>query len=493
YRLVEPLSKDDLNRLQQERQFPGESPSLLYQHRDSLIGLNASGPDVWQIQDTAWLVNHSPIPGMGWTLHQVRKQSEVLLPTLVCLMGLSLVAGLWLMFMAERRKKAEYQLSVQLAEVNRREDLQRLIDNIHIGVLICSEEGGITSMNDYAENLLLAGADFHAGQRVNLVDLLKIQSLQSLEDHLLVKPETPQYAETWTRIGEQPVPVMFAVSRVEYAGRQQYLMTLINIAKRKRAEDELVRLNASLEETVQERTQALESAQKALLQKSKAAALGKMAATIVHELSQPLSAMNSSVAALESKLKRENWDGAAQSASRLKPLSSKMQRVIRMLKHFSYEDQQEAESLDLFALVNQVIEVNQDQLQERGIELSFLPKIPSFSHCVMGSSLKMDLAISNLLRNAMDAAEDQPHPRIQIHLSRDDGWLKLTVQDNGGGVAPALMDQLFDPYVTTKKVGKGIGLGLSITQEVVQQMNGRLEVKNTEGGACFTVLMPGNA
>ncbi len=488
YQLIAPLSLQQREQLISERQFPDEDPAMLFQKSASLGWF--SDTDLWHIGRDAWLVNHSPIEGMDWTMHQVKRQSELVLPTMVCFAVLTLVAVLWLLFMIERRKKARYRASIRQAETQRREDLQRLIDNIHIGVLVCSADGRISSMNDYAENLLLAGADFRDGQQVSVVDLLQIPSLQTLQSPVALQQQAPQYAETWTRIGGQPVPVMFAVSPVVYDNREHYLVTLINIAKRKRAEDELVKLNASLEETISERTRELETAQQALLQKSKAAALGKMAGTIVHELSQPLSAMNSSVAALEYKLKRENWQGAAQSASRLKPLSSKMEKVVRMLKHFSYGESEQLEAIDLLAVVEQVVEVSADQLTERGVQLNIHQQLPAEHGKVMGSALKLDLAVSNLLKNALDAVADCAEPTINIGLREDNGELLLTLADNGGGIDSAIMGQLFNPYVTTKEVGKGIGLGLSITQEIVQQMQGTLDVCNRDGGACFTLRLP---
>ena len=80
-------------------------------------------------------------------------------------------------------------------------------------------------------------------------------------------------------------------------------MTIVNIKRRKAVEDELVAINEHLEDMIEDRTKKLQEAQAKLLQKNKATALGNMAATIVHELSQPLTAMNSSIAAINAKIK----------------------------------------------------------------------------------------------------------------------------------------------------------------------------------------------
>ena len=247
-------------------------------------------------------------------------------------------------------------------------------------------------------------------------------------------------------------------------------------------------LNASLEETVEARTQELKDTQIELIQKNKAAALGNMAATIVHELSQPLAAINSSVAAIQSKAKRGNWEGANESVSRLMPLSSKMNHVIKLLKYFSYEDSTMVESVTLSSLVTQSVEVLRDQINEKNISIHIDDQYQDVS--VLVSPIKIDLAISNLLKNAIDAVEAVNEPVMNIHTELKKDMIRLCIEDNGGGVDKQIMGQLFNPYFTTKEVGKGMGLGLSITYEVVQQHEGKISTVNTKKGARFSIDLP---
>ncbi len=144
------------------------------------------------------------------------------------------------------------------------------------------------------------------------------------------------YHETYAlKNGQKDVPVMFALIKLAIMEEDLYLMTFVNIKRRKDAEDELVKINNSLEETIQMRTRELHKAQEKLIQQNKATALSNMAATIVHELSQPLSAMNSSIAAVNAKINHQDFEGAVDSANRLTPLSQKMYNVIKLLKYFS--------------------------------------------------------------------------------------------------------------------------------------------------------------
>lgn len=281
---------------------------------------------------------------------------------------------------------------------------------------------------------------------------------------------------------------MFSVGKIQSDGVDAYLMSVINITRRKQVEDELLQVNESLEETIDARTTELRNTQNELMQKNKAAALGNMAATIVHELSQPLAAINSSVAAIQNKVEQDNWLGARESLSRLMPLSSKMNNVIKLLKYFSYEDDALVEEMALSDIVRQAVEILQDRLTERGIGVEFDDQCPEA--LVKVSPIKIDLAVSNLLKNAIEALENIPNPCILVTLRKNVPVVSLTIQDNAGGVDEHIMGQLFNPYFTTKEVGKGMGLGLSITYEIVQQHGGVIAAENVADGACFTIDLP---
>ena len=91
----------------------------------------------------------------------------------------------------------------------------------------------------------------------------------------------------------------------------------------------------------------------------------------------------------------------------------------------------------------------------------------------------------------MDAVEGCVNALIQVTVDNpQNGFVRLTVQDNGAGVDQAILDKLFNPYFTTKEVGRGMGLGLSITGEVIQEHDGLIDVKNTGLGACFRIHLP---
>ena len=174
---------------------------------------------------------------------------------------------------------------------------------------------------------------------------------------------------------------------------------------------------------------------------------------------------------------------------RLSPLSKKMTNVIGLLKSYSYEDDSLVEEILFDRIVQQALEVLFDRFQNENITIEYKNDFPDAK--VRVNPIKIDLAISNLLKNAMDAVEGRSDALIQVTIeNRQEGFVVLIVQDNGDGVDQAILDKLFNPYFTTKEVGRGMGLGLSITGEVIQEHDGMIDVQNTLLGACFRIHLP---
>ena len=96
----------------------------------------------------------------------------------------------------------------------------------------------------------------------------------------------------------------------------------------------------------------------------------------------------------------------------------------------------------------------------------------------------------NLLRNALDAMQGKPCKRLEIRLEADEQLWRLSVIDNGGGIAEEHLNQVFDPFFTTKPVGDGLGLGLAVSFAIVHESGGRLSVENGEAGAVFALTLP---
>lgn len=504
YRSIGQLSAQVVDHITGINQFPNETHNPLYTKAYSTQFFNQAHRDVWSIDGDSYVVNNFPIKRVNWTLYHLDNQRNILFRSVSFLLSSLLITLILFLLWQERSSRLQLRQEARDAERTRRTELQNMLNNIHIGVLVFNQQGKILSMNDHAEHLLKHGNKFDESANIFVqelidIDIEAIEFDQYLQDDIAV----PAYHETQTiyksatkpklekvAIDEisQAIPIMFSVGKISQYDGIVYLMTVINITKRKEVEKELVLVNEFLEEKVEQRTQELRHTQAELMQKNRTTALGNMAATIVHELSQPLAAINSSVAAAQAKVLKENWQGASESIQRLSPLSKKMNNVIGLLKSYSYEDALLVEKVMFAGLVQQAIDVLHDRLQTEKITIDYKNNFPQA--IVKVNTIKIDLAISNLLKNAMDAVEGQVDALIEIMVVEHELSVMLIVQDSGNGVEQAVLDKLFNPYFTTKEVGRGMGLGLSITGEVIQEHDGNIEVKNTQKGACFSFSLP---
>lgn len=490
YRSIGRLPDQVVEEINQQQQFKGKTITTLFDKSDSYTGPGGLLLSFWKISGDTYLVNDFPISDTGWTLYYLHKNQHFLISTLWFFSVLMMSFILLFLYLRERRATMRSRQIAQENEKRHRSELEAIIENIHIGVISLDENGRIRFLNHAARDLLKLDRIAESREGVKIQQLIDMGELPEFDtDHfasgVIVKP----FYESTLLVDEaSATPVMFAVSRVSGQSDYQMLMTLVNISKRKRAEEELVRINESLEELVDKRTKALKDAQQELVRQSKVAALGQMAATIVHELSQPLSAMNSSVAAVQMKASNDDWEGALASLSRLKPLSEKMKNVVKLLKYFSYSDDRELDVLELAPMISQSLSLFQDRLKEKGIELE-IDNLQS-GVFVRVNPLKLDLVIVNIIQNAVDAIDSQVAGRIVVNLKSNSNEAIVTIEDQGGGISSRVMGRLFDPYFTTKEIGKGLGLGLSISHEIIQEYGGNIVAQNAEDGALFTISLP---
>ena len=504
YQTIGDLDDSVLNKINDSQQFGNKQHTNLYEEQYTINIYPLPKITFWAINNQLYLSRKSSIPNIDWSFYYLVKHQRLVYPTLIFFSITSLFILFTYLIRRERRYKIASINKNRSLETLRQEELKTVMDNIHVGVTLFTEHGDVISFNDHAK-LLLFGDKNHVPGTISINDVIHID-INNLGKLLFDKISSATYHETSTIThaadnaqkniidGSSTItPIMFAVSKVSAMNTELYLMTFINITRRIEAEKELVNINNSLEETIEKRTQELHQVQATLIQKNKAAALGNMAATIVHELSQPLSAINSSISAVSAKITNGDWNGAKESASRLNPLGKKMHNVINLLKNFSYKDEQAHEKIHFLSAVKQSIDSSKDIILDKKISLDekHLRQTQNIHLLyVQANSLKLDLVFTNIIKNAIDAAESNSDAIITIDIAHDKERIYLHITDNGVGIDPTIMPKLFSPYFTTKEVGKGLGLGLSISHEIIQEYNGKISAKNIENGTCFTVELP---
>ena len=163
-----------------------------------------------------------------------------------------------------------------------------------------------------------------------------------------------------------------------------------------------------------------------------------------------------------------------------------MGAITRQLKSYARKGGEAFEPVDVRHSLSSALSMMEPQLKARVVRITrAVPRVPVM---VMADRIRLEQVIINLLRNALDATKGTAEPRIDLALTTDDR-VHLTVRDNGHGITD--LDNLFEPFYTTKKPGEGVGLGLAISSGIVTDLGGRLTARNADGGgAVFEVTLP---
>ncbi|MDP5336171.1 MAG: ATP-binding protein [Paracoccaceae bacterium] len=263
----------------------------------------------------------------------------------------------------------------------------------------------------------------------------------------------------------------------------------VRLALFQRESAELRLLNARLQREIAEREKVQETlavAEQTLAQSSKLAALGEMSAAVSHELNQPLAAMKTYLAGARLLLRRNRPEEALSSFQRIDDLIERMGAITRQLKSYARKSGDQLTPVNMGDALASALSMMEPQLKQRRIRIT--RALPDRAVMVMGDRVRIEQVMINLLRNAMDATQAVAEPEIDILLAAGE-TATLTVRDNGEGIKD--LENLFEPFYTTKKPGEGVGLGLAISSGIVNDLGGRLMARNaSDGGAVFEVQLP---
>jgi len=246
---------------------------------------------------------------------------------------------------------------------------------------------------------------------------------------------------------------------------------------------ELAAVNRRLEAEVAERTQAeanLRQAQADLVQAAKLAALGQMSAALSHEFNQPLAAARTYAENAVTLIDRGRVEDARGNAERILSLIDRMAALGRHLRTFARKPGQKIGRATLPEAIAAAAEIAGPRLRTAQAELrvSLAPDLPA----VAAGPLRLEQVLVNIITNAADAVEGTGNRQIELTAMPTRNGARITVRDHGPGVPPALRERIFDPFFSTKGVGKGLGLGLSISYNIIKDFGGDLSVTDAAGG-----------
>jgi two-component system NtrC family sensor kinase len=259
---------------------------------------------------------------------------------------------------------------------------------------------------------------------------------------------------------------------------------------------EITRAAQELEAKVAERTAQLEQAQRRLLKADRLASLGQLAASVAHEINNPLSGVLNYSALMGRILKedgvpRERVPEFRGYLERVSEQTARAGRIVSDLLAFSRRSKPQRAPSDLGTIVRTTVGLVSHKLKLLNVEAELrlddsLPPLP----CDVS---QMQQVVLNLVMNGAEATRPHGSGRVSVTTRRsDDGESAvLEVADDGEGIPKDVVDRIFDPFFTTKEDGKGVGLGLAVVYGIVESHGGRIELRTREGrGTAFEVTLP---
>jgi two-component system NtrC family sensor kinase len=257
---------------------------------------------------------------------------------------------------------------------------------------------------------------------------------------------------------------------------------------------EIRRASEELEVKVQERTEQLRQAHQRLLQADRLASLGQLAASVAHEINNPLSGVLN-YSALMSRILREDGVPADRVAEfrayleRVSEQTARAGRIVSDLLSFSRRSKPQRAPADLGAIVRGTVSLVSHKLRLSGVEAEL--RLDSDLPPLACDTSQIQQVVLNLVMNAAEAARGQGRIVVATRRSSDGQSLLLEVADDGEGIAPEALHRIFDPFFTTKEDGKSLGLGLAVVYGIVEAHGGTIDVRSAVGeGTTFTVKLP---
>jgi PAS domain S-box-containing protein len=364
---------------------------------------------------------------------------------------------------------------------------------------IVESSGALILMADRNLRIVMVNSEFTAVSGVRDVDAVG----RPLKD-VINCPIDPAVVARWLEGPLEPgraEPVRFTNTLTDPAGRQRIInVTATPVTDADRIVRKIVFLG--VDDT------ARRDAERQLLDAERMKGIGEMAATMAHELNQPLQVVSMAAEAAAEEIDAAATGGPALDIGfvqgKLKRVLAQVDRASRLIKEVRAQARdtstEEAVAFDLAAAVRGAVDLTEHQARLSGITMAV--EVPDDLPPVFGLVSRLEQVLINLINNARDAlgelhgAGQKRLIRISAESMSRDGrdFLQLAVEDTGPGIADHVLKRMFEPFLTTKPRGKGTGLGLPLCRRIVMDMDGTITARNlAAGGARFEITLPAAA
>ena len=351
--------------------------------------------------------------------------------------------------------------------------LQSILDTVPEAMIVIDEHGNMQSFSSAAERLFGCRAAEAIGQNIKT-----LMPSPYRENH-------DGYLQRYMNTGERRI---IGIGRVVVGQRKDGSTFPMELAVGEmKSGDQRFFTGFIRDLTERQQTEArLQELQSELVHISRLTAMGEMASTLAHELNQPLSAIANYLKGSRRLLEGASDEKSAAMRDALDKAADQAMRaghIIRRLRDFVARGESERRVESITKLVEEASALALVGVKDLGIRVQFQfnPEID----LVIADRVQVQQVVLNLIRNAMDAMEtSQTRDLIVAIAPADGGQVRISVTDSGSGISPEIAEQLFQPFITTKR--HGMGVGLSISRAIVEAHNGRIWAEpNPTGGTIF--------
>lgn len=347
--------------------------------------------------------------------------------------------------------------------------LQSILDTVPEAMIVIDERGIIQSFSSAAERLFGYSAADAIGKNVAI-----LMPAPYRDSH-------DTYLQRYLNTGERRI---IGIGRVVVGQRKDGSTFPIELAVGEmKSGDQRFFTGFIRDLTERQMTEArLQELQSELVHISRLTAMGEMASTLAHELNQPLSAISNYLKGSRRLLEGNKDDRSGMMRDALEKAADQAMRagqIIRRLRDFVARGETEHRVESVAKLVEEASALSLVGVKDRGIRVQF--QFDPSVDLVIADRVQIQQVLLNLIRNAMDAMETATRRELVVTIvPTDGGQARISVADTGSGIAPEIAEQLFTPFITTKR--QGMGVGLSISRTIVEAHGGRIWAEANPGG-----------
>jgi len=282
-------------------------------------------------------------------------------------------------------------------------------------------------------------------------------------------------------------PVEVTANYILHEGRELDYAIARDITNRKRLEATLIQHTEDLERLVDERTAKIAKLEVQRAHTERLAALGQLAAGVAHEINNPIAGIKNAFQLVKQAIPETHPN--YQFVGMIDREINRTVSIVRQMYELYSSEPRRTESVDLALLIGDLTKLFNEKLSQQNLVLT--TDLPASFPRVRVSRGDLLQVLANLVQNAIDCS--CAGESVTLSVYECDGCLRVAVADQGPGIPPDVLSKIFDPFFTTKTKGgaKGMGLGLSVSHNLVRAMGGKIEVETQENqGTTFTVVLP---